>query len=386
MAVFLHAFLLFMMLALKITTSEELSSHAKRFDIFELPSTEHSVVAEGQGYFPVLNRVDDKLFAVYRAGGGHLGKGGRLVFSISADQGITWTTSSLIVDSPEDDRNPAVGVIPEGRIIVAYHEQGSYDANGRYDPSLKKARCMVTHSDDVGQTWSEPMPLGIPGLESCSPYGRIIQWNDGTLFMNVYGHYTYHVPGMDEVNPNSKNYAYLVRSRDAGITWKEPSLIATGHNETALIPLLDNRLMAVSRSIGMAKLDMSISEDEGHTWSHPLRLTGPKQHPADLVRLSNGWILMLYGDRNAERRVVRGMISRDEGRTWDMQINGVFSRPVFGDFGYPSAVVTPNGKMAVMYYWAGTAKNSYDGEDARAYVNVIDEMEFIEAYEKLLAE
>ncbi len=363
------------------TATEEFAS---AIDIFDLASTKHAVVAEGQGFFPVLNRMDDTLIAVFRAGGGHLGRGGRLVMSRSTDRGATWSAPTVIVDTPQDDRNPAVGIIPGGRIIVAYHEQGSYTIEGKYDPSLHRARCMATYSDDQGGTWTEPKPLGIPGLETCSPYGRIIQWTDGSLLMNVYGPYTDLVPRMNDVDKNMNDYAYLVRSSDAGVTWKEPSLVAKGHNETAFLPLLDNRLMAVSRSIGMARLDMILSENAGYSWSFPLRVTGPKQHPADLVRLSNGSILLLYGDRNMERKVIRGMITRDEGRTWDMQITSIFSRPVFGDFGYPSAVSLPDGRLAVMYYWAGLANDSYDGEKARAYVSLVDELEFIDAYEKKL--
>ncbi len=365
--------------------SQDLTSEAAGFNIFEMTSTRHEVVAEGQGYFPVLTRIDETVIAVFRAGGGHLGQGGRLVISRSEDQGTTWTTPTVVVDSPHDDRNPAVGITTNNRIIVGYHEQGSYNAEGKYDPSLKKARCMVTLSDDQGATWTTPKPLGVPGLERCSPYGYIVRLEDGTLLMNVYGAYTEQVPGMNEVNDNLKNYAYVVRSKDGGETWGDPSLIAGGHNETALLSLPDGRIMAAARSIGMAKLDMTISEDKGYTWSNTLRITGSRQHPGDLLLLSNGWILLFYGDRSVERKVIRGMITRDGGLTWDMDHACVFSRPVFGDFGYPSAVSLPDGQIAMMYYWAGMAKNSYDGSKAKAYINIFNESAFIDTYKKYIS-
>ena len=94
-------------------------------NIFDLSSTKHTTVAEGQGYFPVLNLVGDKMFAVFRDGAGHLGLGGHLVYSYSIGEGIEWETPKMIVKSNKDDRNPALGITETGRIVVAYHEQWS---------------------------------------------------------------------------------------------------------------------------------------------------------------------------------------------------------------------------------------------------------------------
>lgn len=350
-------------------------------NVFDLPSITHSVVAEGQGYFPVLNHVGNRMFAVFRSGGGHLGQGGLLVYSWCGDgQGIQWSMPATIVDSASDDRNPAVGITDTGRIVLAYHEQGSYTDDGRYDPSLKRSRPMYTYSDDEGQTWAKPKFVNIPGLETCSPYGRIVSATGGVLLMNLYGAYTTKVPGMEYVRPDRKNYAYLVRSTDNGASWGDPSLIADGYNETALLSVEGATVLAAARSIGLQRVDECESLDVGRTWTNPLRITGPGQHPADLLRLSNGWILLLYGDRQADDKMIHGVITRDGGRTWDINNDIIFSRPVRGDFGYPSAVRLPNGKIVVMYYWAGPAENSYDGSKARAYVNSFDEAEFVNAY------
>lgn len=116
----------------------------------------------------------------------------------------------------------------------------------------------------------------------------------------------------------------------------------------------------------------------------PLRLTGFMQHPADLVLLNNGWILCFYGDRSSEEKVIRGIVSRDRGRTWDYSYGIVASRPVHGDFGYPSAIMNPNGNISLMYYWAGSARNAYDGSKANAILIQFDESELIEAYLELL--
>ncbi|HXK94331.1 MAG TPA: sialidase family protein [bacterium] len=356
-------------------------------DVFAFPSIQHMVLIEGGGYFPILNNMGNDLYAVFRTGGGHLGRGGALVITHSLPDTARWSPRITVVDGPEDDRNPAVGFGKNNRIIVGYHEQGSYTPEGKYQPSLNKALCKVTLSDDLGNTWSTPQPLGIAGLETCSPYGRIISLPDGTLLMNVYGPYTDTVPGMEAVDKDQGDYAYLVRSTDNGQTWKDPSLILAAHNETALLRLSDGRLLAVSRgSTNQQRLDYTLSLDEGRTWSEPLRLTGPSQHPADLIPLSNGWILMLFGDRSGSEHTIKGIISRDHALSWDVDHTLILSRPVKGDFGYPSGVLLPNGNLAYMYYWAGPAKDAYDYSQARGYVIQFKESDLIAAYEEWLGE
>lgn len=352
-------------------------------DIFDLPSTLHTVIAEGQGYFPVLDNLGDRMLAVFRDGGGHLGIGGFLVYAWSSGEQLNWDSPGLVVDSQYDDRNPAVALLDSGRIVIGYHEQGSYNDEGKFDTSLKKARAMYTWSDDEGLSWSPAQPIDIPGLESCSPYGRIVSATDGTLLMNVYGPYADQVPGMDKVRDDRGNYSYVIRSTDNGESWGDPSLIADGHNETALLLLTNEHILAAARSTGMQRVDFCVSHDGGYRWSNPLRITDAMQHPADLVRLSNGWILLLYGDRKSEQKSIHGVISRDEGRTWDVNHDILFSRPVVGDFGYPSAVLLPSGKIGLTYYWAGQAENAYDGSEARLYFNLFDEAELIQAYTKM---
>lgn len=356
-------------------------------DIFAFSSIQHMVLIEGGGYFPILNHLENDLYAVFRTGGGHLGRGGALVITHSQPDSARWSPRVTVVDGPEDDRNPAVGFGKNNRIIVGYHEQGSYTPEGKYNPSLDKALCKVTVSDDLGKTWSASQLLGIPGLETCSPYGRIISLPDGLLLMNVYGPYTDAVPGMESVAKEQGDYAYLVRSSDNGQTWKDPSLILAAHNETALMRLADGRLLAVSRgSNNQQRLDYSISQDEGRTWSEPLRLTGPSQHPADLIPLSNGWILMIFGDRSGGEHSVKGIISRDNALSWDVEHTIILSRPVKGDFGYPSGVLLPNGALAYLYYWAGPAKDSYDFSQARGYLIQFKESELLAAYQKWIGE
>jgi hypothetical protein len=74
------------------------------------PSLERSPVVSGQGYFPVALRLHDgRIAVVLRGGAPHVGVKGRLDMVFSSDQGKSWTKPTLVVDSPVDDRNPALG-------------------------------------------------------------------------------------------------------------------------------------------------------------------------------------------------------------------------------------------------------------------------------------
>jgi hypothetical protein len=84
------------------------------------PSLERSLVVSGQGYFPVALRLrDGRIAVVLRGGAGHLGIRGRLDMVFSPDEGKSWTRPALVVDSPLDDRNPALGQARDGSLVVA---------------------------------------------------------------------------------------------------------------------------------------------------------------------------------------------------------------------------------------------------------------------------
>ena len=224
---------------------------------------------------------------------------------------------------------------------------------------------MATRSFDSGLNWEEPYPLTIDSLPSGSPYGKIVSLADGTLLAPIYSSHAW----AGEQNAAKTDSSYLVRSRDDGKTWGDVSLIASGMNETALIALPDGDLLAVLRGADSAQgLHSSRSHDGGHSWTAPVRVTQPRQHPADLVRLSNGDILLTYGNRNPPYRI-EGRISRDGGRAW-LDLLLTFSGNLYGytveasrrtDLGYPSSVVNgENGRGVTMYYYNPSMRRAQD--------------------------
>ncbi len=313
-------------------------------------SIQRVTVVEGGGYFPVAIRLDSgDILAVLRGGGPHIGKAGRLDLVRSSDQGKTWSKPWTAVDGPGDDRNPALGQLADGTVLLAFAVLSGYDSSGLKLAGNRQDRVFdgvyTMRSKDRGRSWTRPerspaIHSFYAGRGAVSPYGKIIQLEDGTVIMAVYFDF-YDSRGHE---------SYIFRSKDGGKTWDEPTLLAKGYNETAVVDLGAGRLLAAMRSEKGAHIAVTRSVDAGHAWGEPVRVTEDGEHPADLIRLKNGNILMSYGERNPPRGA-RAVISRDDGKTWDKSKLTVLADDAPNtDCGYPSSLEAAAGKIVSLYY------------------------------------
>ncbi|MBI2195286.1 MAG: exo-alpha-sialidase [Planctomycetes bacterium] len=345
-------------------------------DLRKLSSSSEVYLCRDEGYFPVLvSPADNQILAVVRAGAGHVGITGRLDAVLSTDGGRTWGGPAVITDSEVDDRNPAVGIARDGSVVLAYHRQGSYDSDGKWAAHLGRVEMRVTRSRDGGRTWETPYPLGFPLMARHSAYGHIVTLADGTLLLPLYGW------AIDKNEP-IPDQAFLLRSRDHGRTWNDPSLIAAGYNETGLLLLPDGDLVAAIRSQDRDQLlAVCRSADGGRTWTQPEAVTAGREHPADLTLLSNGWILVVFGVRH-EPFGVQALISRDGGRSWDPRRLVVTDDLGPKDLGYPSTVRLGR-RLVTAYYSAPRTWNtpSYRGEGSFARALLYEEPELIAAFQ-----
>ena len=343
-------------------------------DLRALASSSEVYLCRDLGYFPVLvNPQDDEILAVVRGGAGHVGITGRLDAVRSLDGGRTWEEPVVIVDTEVDDRNPAVGIAPDGTIVLAYHTQGSYGEDGRWAGHLHRVEMKLTFSSDRGVTWEEPSDLGYPALVKHSPYGRIVTLDDGTMLQPLYG------AGIGESDPD-RDHSYILRSTDNGRSWSEVSLVASGHNETALLVLPDGEILAAMRTDDRGqRLCISRSTDSGRSWSEPIEVTEGSEHPADLTLLSNGWILMVFGVRH-EPWGVQALVSIDRGHNWEPRRLIVTDDLGHNDLGYPSTVRLGD-RLVTAYYCAPPRFNEPDfrGEGSFARALLYREEELVAA-------
>ena len=72
-------------------------------------------------------------------------------------------------------------------------------------------------------------------------------------------------------------------------------------------------------------------------------------YPPHLTVLDNGWLLAVYGVRR-EIYSERACISRDGGKTWDVEHEIILSRAPDSDLGYPASVQLDDGSILTIFY------------------------------------
>jgi hypothetical protein len=304
------------------------------------------------GYFPVLTRLrNGKLAAVFRMGDYHVGQRGRLELSLSKDGGKTWTMPRTVTASQTDDRNPAFCQLKDGTLLVAFARVWGYE-NGLWKKGGMKWQILVTRSTNEGREWSKPELIEVPFKGAVSPYGKMLQTDDGTILMSVYSQ-EYSVEG-------SMENSYILRSEDNGFTWKDLTIVAKGYNETALLQLPDGDLLAALRGPcaqgGGECVAISRSRDMGYTWSEPRQVTVCGEHPGDLCYLRSGNILLTFGHRRVPYGV-HAVISPDDGQSWMFNKRvALVSYATDADCGYPSSVQLDDGTIYTAYYSATCLK------------------------------
>ena len=303
------------------------------------------VLVAHEAMFPsIVPLSNGELLAAIRGGAGHTGIEGRIDVVRSTDRGRTWSQPETAVAGEWDDRNNAIGQMPNGDVVIMYNVYKSFRSDGTFlemgpdDPTLRQPDLRMVISRDNGHNWEGPFELGIPA----SPYeGRIVLLRDGTALVPL----RYLPP------ESGAKCAALARSRDNGRTWGDVTTIAAYHTEPPMLELPDGRLMCFTRRQGDG-VSLCWSFDKGYTWTDPLPFTGPLEHPACPVLLRDGRILVTYGYRKFPFGV-RGVISRDYGRTWDWENELIVAWDACSaDCGYPATVELPTGDILTMYYVA----------------------------------
>ena len=251
----------------------------------------------------------------------------------SDDLGKTWSPRRWMhVDSAGNPDADALGLTNLG--------------NGRLVAYPEDLRVLWTSSDE-GRTW-EMVPCDVPGgeLYTWDPL-LVLQEDDDSAARLVEG--CWRPTGVPRESPVGKySQAYLQSSVDAGRTWSEPVKVPQwlGTNEVSMIVAangdwvaacrLDNPAWSTRRDIPdlYSGLGVSVSRDQGRTWSDVNVLHEFGRHHPSMVVLPDGRILMTYAVRlgypnNAEGFPVVGVeavVSDDNGQTWDMEHRYVLAK------------------------------------------------------------
>ena len=298
------------------------------------------LVVNAGGYWPVLTLLPTgRLVIVCRTDDFHLGQRGRLAAVVSDDGGESWSYPFYIDPRGPDDRNPAVGVTPDGVLLCAFYRANCYE-NGVYNRTHHRPFDVVlSQSEDGGETWSGAKPIAAVAGENGGVFGRISVTPDGDLLIPHYKYYP--------TTPPYRETGFL-QSQDKGRTWSPHRPIAEGYSEMSLLPLPDGRLLAAMRAYGEQYTALAESSDGGATWT-VAEATPIWGYPPHLIRLHNGWLLVVYGKRRPPYGEY-ACISRDGGTTWEAEDELLVCASHDADLGYPASVQQADGSIWTVYY------------------------------------
>lgn len=267
----------------------------------------------------------------------------------SSDGGRLWKLRGVAAPhEPATNRmNVAAGMAHDGSLIVLASGWGGPNFRG------KILAPWVNRSADGGKTWERSDKVTLPGgLEYLVPFGDVVASSGKTLAASFY-----HEQKDWSASPDPKRKrhgtSYLLFSQDDGRSWGDAAVIAQDdYNETAVLRLASDRWLAASRTFQDGHLDLYVSRDEGRTWTKSGPLTLPSHHPAHLLKLGNGDVLLTYGIRERNHQGIGIRLSTNSGLTWKAPAR-LIDLEGTTDGGYPATVQLPDGSLVTAYYSNG---------------------------------
>lgn len=289
-------------------------------------------VSGTEGYFafriPAIETAPDgSLLAFAEARKHNLGDPGYdkqdidLVLRRSTDQGQTWSPMVVIEDPGElwSAANPATVVDRDtGRIWLFYlrckPERNTHTAR----PGTDDIQVLVRSSGDNGITWSEPVDVTDITRDMSDPRWRAtvvgpgggIQLRSGRLLFPAWLHEPYRV--------------FTVFSDDHGQTWQRGQLVPgeQGVDEAQLVELSDGRVLFDMRQSTGPHRWMSVSDDQGSTWSEVYAGNQVTPVACAVERLSAEHVpdgrerILWTGPRGPARNTLVLRVSYDQGKTF----------------------------------------------------------------------
>jgi hypothetical protein len=299
---------------------------------------EHHLAVDGVCAWPKLTTLPDgTIAAALFDQPNHQKTPGSIQCYVSRDQGQTWQHAGT--PGPKTDTtfrvNHAIGVDADGELVVI--------SGGKTIADRRLIKPIVARTSDQGATWdiSEQFPASPDGREYV-PFGNLTGRDDGGYLVPAYTPYY------------GPCYSYILRGDANAENWETLSrLPKEDYGENVLLNLGDGEwLSAVRYNKQSHWIEVLRSTDDARSWDVLGQVTASGEHPAHLLELPDGRVVMTYGDRTAGNHGVEALISTDRGRTWGEPIR---LADAIGDCGYPSSVLLSDGNILTAFYAQSTA-------------------------------
>lgn len=313
-----------------------------------------SVVASGEPRhraFPgVVKLSSGDILVFYRDGSDHWRTSDGVVKMVrSKDEGQSWSAPELVFSESGWGAGAHHGPeqLSDGRLILPMtlitNVPRDVGTRGYRDADVSRAsKVYILTSEDGGESWSEPAQVGpLEGWSWENQYGRVRELPDGRVF----------VPGGGQKSGDDAWYSGYFVSHDGGRTFPDRVEVARGiRDEIDLARLPDGRWIAMVRDVPPYHMYQAYSEDEGRTWSEPVRSGLLGNCPSFLV-LPSGTLLL--GHRQVDRARTHGCAisaSTDGGASWE-HVSDIYIAPGdIRDCSYPSMVLLEDGRVFCVYY------------------------------------
>ena len=262
----------------------------------------------------------------------HTSRDGKTQMVRSKDQGMTWGGPVTIHDTPLDDRDAGLIQTRNGTMLSSWFtNRGGGEWQGHW----------TSRSVDSGSTWEEPVRT-----EVTTPHGPIQLRNGRLIFVGQRPH-----------ESHDNNYDVGIQSSDDdGRSWQTLGTFPVPDNvpmltydECHAVECANGKLVILFRDCyGEHQIRQSQSVDGGVTWSQP-HMTPIQGYPPHVIRLHNGWLLVVYGKRWLPFGEF-ACISKDEGETWEVENEIQLSSAPNEDLGYPASVQLEDSSILTVYY------------------------------------
>jgi sialidase-1 len=353
--------------------------------ILALHDAEHAC---NQGSIVKLNN-GELMLGYNRERGKHHSDSGESCFIKSTDNGKTWDPSTNQVVWPcteyQGNWDCAFAQLSDNSVLMhsrvcsfvmpsALKDMSDQELGGPFPGRAERLKRQTGYalmkSFDLGQSWKGPIPVNTAPMADSglshyivggSGAGHIIELADGGLLMPLHGCET-----REFIAQSGENIrCFVLRSDDQGENWQYWATVAHDASnilqfaEPGMARLDSGRLVCLIRATarpGRSDNMWSVySDDDGASWSRPIR-TAIWGFPADIIQLSDGRILAVYGHRR-DPFAVHGCVS-DDGIHWPKEnefiIKSGGAAPTsfrqYWHTGYPTVTQCDDGTIVAAYH------------------------------------
>lgn len=146
------------------------------------------------------------------------------------------------------------------------------------------------------------------------------------------------------------SFSIMAISDDHGVTWRAGKpLMGFGNIQPSVLEKKDGSLVAYMRENGFTdRIRTATSVDGGESWSDVTSLDLPNPGSGlDAVRIASGNWVLIYNDSTKGRNRLAVSLSRDEGQSWS-DPKHLENQPA-GSFHYPAIIQSSDGKIHAIY-------------------------------------